>query len=99
MNAWILTLVTFIPAAGAILLMLLPRNDKNIRWIALIISLVTFAFSLYLPWGFHTGQPGFQFEINDPWIGQAIHYHMGADGVSMWLVLLTTLLVPLGVLV
>ena len=99
MNAWILTLVTFIPTAGAILLMLLPRNDKNIRWIALIISLVTFAFSLYLPWGFHIGQPGFQFEINHPWIGQAIHYHMGADGVSMWLVLLTTFLVPLGVLV
>src|SRR5262252_5115135 len=99
MNEHILTLVTFIPTAGAILLMLMPRNDKNIRWTALVISLVAFAFSLYLPFGFHSLQPGFQFEVNHRWIGQVIHYHMGADGVSMWLVLLTTFLVPLGVLV
>jgi|SRR5579864_3826458 len=99
MNSAILTLVTFIPAAGAILLMLMPRNDKSIRWTALFISLLAFAFSLYLPFGYHAGQTGFQFEINHPWIGQAIHYHMGADGISMWLVLLTTFLVPLGVLV
>src|SRR5215831_19825664 len=99
MNTAILTLVTFIPTAGAILLMLMPRNDKNIRWTALLISILAFAFSLYLPFSYHSGQPGFQFEVNHPWIGQVIHYHMGADGVSMWLVLLTTLLVPLGVLV
>src|SRR5215467_14412576 len=99
MNTTILTLVTFIPTAGAILLMLMPRNDKNIRWTALLVSILAFAFSLYLPFSYHSGQPGFQFEVNHPWIGQVIHYHMGADGVSMWLVLLTTLLVPLGVLV
>src|SRR5215468_212276 len=99
MNTAILTLVTFIPTAGAILLMLMPRNDKNIRWTALLVSILAFAFSLYLPFSYHSGQPGFQFEVNQPWIGQVIHYHMGADGVSMWLVLLTTLLVPLGVLV
>src|SRR5215472_14924168 len=98
-NTAILTLVTFIPTAGAILLMLMPRNDKNIRWTALFVTLLAFAFSLYLPFSFHSGQAGFQFEINHPWIGQVIHYHMGADGVSMWLVLLTTFLVPLGVLV
>ncbi|HEY6970241.1 MAG TPA: NADH-quinone oxidoreductase subunit M [Candidatus Angelobacter sp.] len=99
MNAWILTLVTFIPTAGAILLMLLPRNDKNIRWTALIISVLAFAFSLYLPFAYSSESTSFHFEVNVPWIGQAIHYHMGADGVSMWLVLLTTFLVPLGVLV
>ena len=93
-----LTLVTFIPTAGAVLLMLLPRNDKAIRWIALLVSLVAFAFSLYLPANFQSGQNGFQFEENVPWIGP-IHYHMGTDGISMWLVLLTTFLVPLGVLV
>jgi len=99
MNTAILTLVTFIPTIGAIVLMLMPRNDKTIRWMALIISVLAFAFSLYLPINYHSGQPGFQFEVNHPWIGQAIHYHMGADGISMWLVLLTTFLVPLGVLV
>ena len=68
MNTAILTLVTFIPTAGAIVLMLMPRNDKNIRWTALLISILAFAFSLYLPFSYHSGQPGFQFEVNHAWI-------------------------------
>src|SRR5205823_2706015 len=99
METKILSLITFIPAAGAVLLMLMPRNDKIIRWMALLVSLLAFAFSLYLPMQFQNGQPGFQFQVDTPWIGQLIHYHLGADGISMWLVLLTTFLVPLGVLV
>src|SRR5262245_65123209 len=96
----ILTLVTFIPAMGAVLLMFMPRNDRVIRWTALITSLVAFAFSLHLPRFFDYGnKTGFQFETNHPWIGQAIRYHLSTDGISMWLVLLTTLLVPLSVLV
>src|SRR5262245_45832162 len=79
--------------------MLMPRNDRLIRWASLITSLVAFAFSLYLPVNYPYHQPGFQFQTNHPWIGQAIRYHLGTDGISMWLVLLTTLLVPLGVLV
>src|SRR6266481_5419545 len=99
MNDSILTLVTFIPAIGAVLLMLMPRNDRIIRRAALIISLVAFGFSLHMPAHFMSSAAGFQFEINRAWIGQAIHYHLGADGISMWLVLLTTFLVPLSVLV
>src|SRR5579864_7597767 len=99
MNASILTLITFAPAIGAVLLMLMPRNDRLLRWTALIVSLVAFLASLHLPAHFVYGQTGFQFETNSPWIGQAIRYHLGADGISMWLVLLTTFLVPLGVLV
>jgi len=99
MNDSILTVITFLPAAGAVLLMLMPRNDRAIRWTALIFSLLTFAFSVHLPRFFHYGQAGFQFETNHPWIGQAIRYHLGVDGISMWLVLLTTFLVPLSVLV
>jgi NADH-quinone oxidoreductase subunit M len=95
----ILTLVTFIPAAGAVLLMLMPRNDRVIRWTALITSLVAFAFSIHLPRFYDYGKSGFQFETNHLWIGQTIRYHLGTDGISMWLVLLTTFLVPLGVLV
>jgi NADH-quinone oxidoreductase subunit M len=100
-NGSILTLVTFLPAVGALLLMLMPRKDRLLRWTALIVSLVTFAFSLHLVRFFDYSQRGFQpqFDTNHPWIGQAIHYHMGADGISMWLVILTTFLVPLGVLV
>ncbi|HEY6306726.1 MAG TPA: NADH-quinone oxidoreductase subunit M, partial [Candidatus Angelobacter sp.] len=87
------------PAIGALLLMLMPRNDRALRWVALIVSLLTFAFSLHLPRFFHYGKSGFQFETNHAWIGQAIRYHLGADGISMWLALLTTFLVPLSVLV
>ena len=99
MSTSILTLVTFLPTIGAILLMLMPRNDRALRIMALVTSVVTFAFSLYLPLHFESGHTGFQFDTNHAWIGKAIRYHMGADGISMWLVLLTTLLVPVSVLI
>jgi NADH-quinone oxidoreductase subunit M len=99
MNSSILTLVTFLPAIGALVLMLMPRNDRALRWAALIISIATFGLSLFLPMYYDYSVSGFQFETNRNWIGQTIHYHMGADGISMWLVLLTTLLVPVSVLV
>jgi NADH-quinone oxidoreductase subunit M len=98
-NHSILTLVTFLPAVGALLLMLMPRNDRALRWAALVISIATFGLSVYLPVNFDHSASGFQFDVNHNWIGQTIHYHMGADGISMWLVLLTTLLVPVSVLV
>ena len=99
MNSSILTLVTFVPAIGALVLMLMPRNDRALRWAALIISIATFGLSLVLPINYDYGASSFQFETNHNWIGQTIHYHVGADGISMWLVLLTTLLVPVSVLV
>src|SRR5262249_9929691 len=79
--------------------MLMPRNDRLLRWTALITSLLTFAFSMHLVRFFDYSRHGFQFETNHPWIGHAIRYHLGVDGISMWLVLLTTLLVPVSVLV
>jgi len=96
----ILTLVTFIPAAGGILLLLIPRRDRDIRIFALIISLLTFGLSLHLIARVHRMAPGFQYEIDRPWISSPnIHYHMGVDGISLWLVLLTTFLTPLCVLI
>jgi NADH-quinone oxidoreductase subunit M len=96
----ILTLVTFLPAFGALLLVILPRNAKTLKFVAMGIALLTFALSLYLPIHFHAGQPGFQFEVNAPWIATPqIHYHLGVDGISLWLVLLTTFLVPLSLLI
>ncbi|HWZ45713.1 MAG TPA: NADH-quinone oxidoreductase subunit M [Candidatus Saccharimonadales bacterium] len=95
----ILTIVTFLPAAGAVLLMVLPRNDRVIRWAALLISLLAFAFSLYLPAYFNSNAQDFQLQVTSQWIGQSIFYHLGVDGISMWLVLLTTFLVPLSVLI
>jgi len=96
----ILSMVTFIPLAGAVLLLLFPRRDRDIRVFSLVVSLLTFAISLHLPVHFHRHLSGFQFEVNHPWIPTPnIHYHMGADGVSMWLVVLTTFLTPLCVLI
>src|SRR5438876_11913726 len=96
----ILTLVTFVPAAGALLLLFFPRRDRDIRLFALVISLLTFVLSLHLPAHLHRDQPGFQFELNVPWIPTPnIHYHMAIDGVSLWLVVLTTFLTPLCVLI
>ena len=96
----IITIVTFLPFAGALLLAIFPRRDRDIRWFALGISLVTLLASLHLPWHYVRGLDGFQFEQNVPWISHPnIHYHLGIDGISMWLVVLTTFLTPLCVLI
>ena len=99
LDSMILTLVTFAPLAGALLLILLPRRDRDIRIFALVISLLTFVLSLHLPVYLHRAQTGFQYEIDRPWISSPnIHYHMGVDGISVWLLVLTTFLTPLCVL-
>jgi NADH-quinone oxidoreductase subunit M len=100
LDRWILTLVTFIPAAAGVLLMLAPRRDRETRGFALLVSLLTFVLSLHLPAHFHRDQPDFQFNFDIPWISMPnIHYHMGVDGISLWLVVLTTFLTPLCVLI
>jgi NADH-quinone oxidoreductase subunit M len=100
MNSSILSLVTFLPAVGALVLMFLPRSDKTLKYAAMGIALLTFLVSLHLPWHFQSGQPGFQYEVNTQWISSPnIHYHLGIDGISLWLVILTTFLVPLSLLI
>jgi NADH-quinone oxidoreductase subunit M len=100
LNSMILTLVTFVPLAGALLLILFPRRDRDIRVFSLVVSLLTFVLSLHLPVYFHRSQTEFQYEIDRQWISSPnIHYHMGIDGISLWLVLLTTFLTPLCVLI
>ncbi|HEV8523665.1 MAG TPA: NADH-quinone oxidoreductase subunit M, partial [Terriglobales bacterium] len=100
MAGTILTFVTFLPLASAVVLALLPRRDELIRRVALLVTLLTFALSLYLPINFDVGRAGFQFEIDRPWIANpAIRYHLGIDGISLWLVVLTTFLTPLCVLI
>ncbi len=102
MNAidnYILTLILVVPLAGALLIALLPDRGKLSAWIALLTALVSFGLTLHLPAHFRVGQPDFQFEMNLPWISSpAIYYHVGIDGLSLWLVVLTGLLAPVGVL-
>ncbi len=98
-NAWILTAITLLPAAGAVVVALLPRAGKLIQWFALLVLLATLGLALHLPAHFDPGQSGFQFEVNRPWIASpTIRYHMGVDGISVWLIVLTAFLGPLAVL-
>lgn len=100
LTSHILTLITLIPTAGAIVIAFLPRKGRIIPAFTLLVTLATFVISLHLPAHFNYAQHGFQFEENRPWIASpAIRYHLGVDGLSLWLVLLTTFLGPIGVLV
>ncbi|HZD51075.1 MAG TPA: NADH-quinone oxidoreductase subunit M, partial [Silvibacterium sp.] len=95
----ILTLTTFVPTAGAIVVALLPRKGRIIQWWTLLVALATFLLTLHLPFHFVYGQQGFQFEENCAWISSPkIGYHLGVDGLSMWLVVLTGFLSVIGVL-
>jgi NADH-quinone oxidoreductase subunit M len=96
----ILTLITLVPTAGAIVVAFLPRRGRAIQWFTLLVTLATFVLSLHLPAHFNYARRGFQFEENRPWItSPAIRYHLGVDGLSLWLILLATFLGPIGVLI
>ena len=96
----LLTTLTFLPAVGATALFLLQRDDAVwARRLALTISLAEFALSLLLPFGFQSGTSDYQFVEFRAWMqSPAINYHLGVDGISLFLVLLTTFLTPLAVL-
>jgi len=99
-NDSILTLILLVPLAGAALIALLPDRGKLSAWTALLTTLVSFGLTLHLPAHFVLGQHGFQFQINRLWIeNPAIYYHVGVDGLSLWLVVLVGLLAPVGVVV
>lgn len=105
MQGYLLTLLILLPAIGGVALALYGlapnKRETHYRWIALAFSLVTFALSLLLLQG--TVGAGsvnrFEFVSDVPWIGAiGARYHVGVDGMSLWLVILTTLLVPISVL-
>jgi len=97
-----LNLVTFFPLVGVLVILLLPRGaTKAARWTALLASLATFGFSLAMLSQFDAANPDLQLIVRAPWIrvaGWTIEYHLGVDGLSILLVLLTTLLMPIGIL-
>ncbi len=101
LNASILTWLTFLPVAGALVVLLLPRRGRAAQSFTLLLTLFFFVLALHLPAHFnYHQQQGFQFELNVPWISNpTVHYHVGVDGLSMWLVVLVSFLAPLGVLI
>lgn len=99
-NSHILTIITFTPAVGALLILFYNRDHvRSIRALALIFTVLTFVFSLHLIARFDSTNPDFQFGLKIPWIPSlGIDYSMGVDGISLFLILLTTLLSPLSIL-
>jgi len=97
MPSVLLSAVTFLPGIGGLALLLIPaRRAGVVRAAALAISLVTFVLSLPLYFGFDAGDPGYQFEEFRIWMPTlGVSYHIGIDGISLLLVLLTTFLTPL----
>ncbi|KAB0672051.1 NADH-quinone oxidoreductase subunit M [Oryzomonas sagensis] len=101
MSNHLLSLTTFLPILGVLLLLFIPRDSKGVlRGVALAVTVVTFLVSLPILTGFQSNAE-FQFLENVPWIAAGpfvMRYNVGIDGISLWLVILTTFIMPLAVL-
>jgi NADH-quinone oxidoreductase subunit M len=101
MNEVILSLITFLPLAGVLVLLFIPgENHGLLRGFTLAVTILTFLLSLPLVTGFVTNAD-YQFVLNMPWIQAGpfrMNYHVGIDGISLWLVMLTTFIMPIAVL-
>ncbi|MEA2031248.1 MAG: NADH-quinone oxidoreductase subunit M [candidate division Zixibacteria bacterium] len=100
MESQILTLVTFFPLFGIVLMLAVPKNQHNtLKSVCLIIAFVTMLLSIWMYAMFDPIANGMQFEVDIPWITSlGIHYHMGIDGISLLLILLTSVLSVLAIL-
>src|SRR5688572_17247860 len=92
----LLTWITLLPLVGAVLVMLVPKEEESIhRGVGLLTALVTFVVSLTLLFEFDAANGGFQLVVNKQWVESlGIRFHLGIDGISLWLVLLTTFMMP-----
>jgi NADH-quinone oxidoreductase subunit M len=92
--------ITLLPLFGAGLVMLVPRDEEAIhRGLGLATTIATFLVSLLILPAFDANQAGFQLEVDKLWIAPlGIRFHLGIDGISLWLVLLTTFLMPVTLL-
>jgi NADH-quinone oxidoreductase subunit M len=97
-----LTLLTFFPLVGILILFFLPSERKDLlRWTALLTSLITFLLSLWVLSMFNASDPNLQLVAQYNWIqvaGWNIQYYLGVDGLSILLVLLTSFLTPISIL-
>jgi len=98
----ILTIVTFLPLVGALLLLFVPGKSEAsvnlVRWISLITTTVTFVLTLAMWAAFDASNAGFQFVVNMPWIGDSIGYRVGVDGISILFIVLIGLIMPMCIL-
>ena len=95
-----LSLILFLPVLAAVFMLFLPKEEiKLLRWFALGASLIPFLLSVSIWFQFKSSVPGFQFQERYEWyeaLGSTVH--LGVDGLSLTMVLLTTLLTPLAIL-
>ncbi|MEX0590402.1 MAG: NADH-quinone oxidoreductase subunit M [Xanthobacteraceae bacterium] len=98
----ILSVTIFLPLVGALFIFALRGDDeatkRNARYVALWTTLATFGVSLLLVQGFDRSTADFQFVENYPWLGGTFRYHVGLDGISLPLLILTTFLMPISIL-
>ena len=101
----ILSLIVFLPLAGALLLLLAggredrPDQERTVRTLALAVSLLTFAATLLLWWRFDPASADYQFIERYAWMPAfGIQYYVGVDGISLFLIVLTGFLTPLALL-
>ncbi len=99
MDGYLLSLITFTPAIGAVILGLLLRGEdemavRNAKLLTLAVTVFTFLLSLAVLTGFDPSNPDFQFVEETEWLG-GLTYKMGVDGISVLFVMLTTALMPL----
>jgi len=99
-NSFILSLLLLLSVGGALLMLLLPKNNAQVvRVTGLVISLVIFVVSLFAWFNFDPANTNFQFVEKYEWVkGLGIFYHVGLDGMSLLLVVLTTFMTPLALL-
>ena len=97
---YLLSFILFSPVIAAVIIMILPHDQDNlIRWAAFILSIVPFGLAIALWIAFKPNVPGFQFQEQVIWYAPInSSYHLGVDGISLTMVLLTTLLTPLAIL-
>ena len=97
----ILSVMTFLPILGVLLLLFIPKESKGtLRGVAMLTTIATVVVSLPILTGFQT-IADYQFVENVPWIAAgpfAMRYNIGIDGISLWLVILTTFIMPIAVL-
>jgi NADH-quinone oxidoreductase subunit M len=101
-NENLITILILLPVFGAVAVVahqMFWKQESQLKWITLIFTLINFFISLLLVAPAPVNASGFSFEKNVPWISAInTNYHVGVDGLSLWLVLLTTLIMPISVL-
>ena len=101
LNQNLLTILILLPVFGAVAVVLHQmfwKQEGGLKWITFGFTVVNFLISLLLIGGTSTAAGAFSFEKNVPWISAIkTNYHVGVDGLSLWLVILTTIIMPISV--